>query len=38
MRQAITGQKVSPPLYESMHALGRQRTLALLDNALAVFE
>jgi glutamyl-tRNA synthetase len=34
MRQAITGQKVSPPLFESMQALGRERTLERLDNAL----
>lgn len=38
MRQAITGQKVSPPLFESMYALGRERTLAHLDNALAALE
>ncbi|MFZ0544359.1 MAG: glutamate--tRNA ligase [Candidatus Promineifilaceae bacterium] len=38
MRQAITGQKISPPLFESMVALGRDRTLAHLDNALAVLE
>ncbi len=36
MRQAVTGQKVSPPLFESMQALGRQRTLERLDNALKV--
>jgi glutamyl-tRNA synthetase len=36
MRQAMTGQTVSPPLFESMQALGRQRTLAHLDNALEV--
>jgi glutamyl-tRNA synthetase len=38
MRQAITGQNVSPPLFESMLALGRDRTLARLDNALSVLE
>jgi glutamyl-tRNA synthetase len=38
MRQAITGQKISPPLFESMQALGRDRTLARLDNALAVLD
>jgi glutamyl-tRNA synthetase len=38
MRQAVTGQKVSPPLFESMLALGRERTLAHLDNALSVLE
>lgn len=38
MRQAVTGQKVSPPLFESILALGRERTLAHLDNALSVLE
>jgi glutamyl-tRNA synthetase len=37
LRQAITGQAVSPPLYESMVALGRERTLARLDAILALF-
>jgi glutamyl-tRNA synthetase len=36
MRFAMTGQKVSPPLFESMVALGRERTLARLDEVLAV--
>lgn len=36
MRLAVTGQKVSPPLYESMLALGRERVLARLDGALVV--
>jgi glutamyl-tRNA synthetase len=36
MRLAVTGQDVSPPLYESMLALGRERTLARLERALAV--
>lgn len=31
MRWAVTGQKVSPPLFESMVALGRARTLERLD-------
>jgi len=35
MRLAITGQKISPPLFESMLALGRARTLKRLDLALA---
>ncbi len=35
LRLAITGQQVSPPLFESMVALGRQRTLARLDHVLA---
>ena len=38
MRRAITGQKVSPPLFESMLALGRERTLARLDEIVALYE
>jgi glutamyl-tRNA synthetase len=38
MRQAVTGQKVSPPLFESMFALGRERTLARLNEIVALFE
>ncbi len=38
MRRAITGQKVSPPLYESMLALGRERVLSRLDAVVALFE
>lgn len=34
MRYAITGQKVSPPLFESIMALGKTRTLARLDEIL----
>ena len=37
LRLAITGQKVSPPVFESMIALGRERTLARLDEVLALF-
>jgi len=37
MRFAITGQQVSPPLFESMLALGRVRALARLDEVLALF-
>ena len=36
MRQAVTGQAVSPPLYESMVALGRARALTRLEQAIAV--
>lgn len=36
MRLAVTGQKVSPPLFESMLAMGRERVLAKLDEALAI--
>jgi glutamyl-tRNA synthetase len=35
LRVAITGQSVSPPLFESMVILGRQRTLERTANALA---
>lgn len=38
MRFAITGQKVSPPLFESMVALGRERVMARLQEVLAIFE
>ncbi len=38
LRQAVTGQQVSPPLFESMVALGRERTLARLDEIVALFE
>ena len=36
-RLAVTRQKVSPPLFESMVALGRERTLARLDKVIALF-
>ena len=38
LRLGLTGQKVSPPLFESMLALGRARTLARLDEILALYE
>jgi glutamyl-tRNA synthetase len=34
MRLAVTGQKVSPPLFESMLAMGRERVLDRLDQAI----
>jgi glutamyl-tRNA synthetase len=37
MRLAVTGQQVSPPLFESIVALGRERVLARLDQILALF-
>lgn len=37
LRQAISGQRVTPPLFESMVALGRERTLARLRQAKAFF-
>jgi glutamyl-tRNA synthetase len=35
VRVAVTGRRVSPPLFESIELLGRDRTLARLDRALA---
>ena len=36
LRLLVTGQEVSPPVFESIVALGRDRTLARLDAALAL--
>jgi glutamyl-tRNA synthetase len=38
MRMAITGQKVSPPLFETMEIIGRDTVLARLQNALRLLE
>ncbi|HEX6285848.1 MAG TPA: glutamate--tRNA ligase [Acidimicrobiia bacterium] len=35
MRVAVTGSSVSPPLFESISALGRERTLERIDRARA---
>lgn len=35
LRVAVTGRRVSPPLFESLELLGRERALARLDAALA---
>jgi glutamyl-tRNA synthetase len=35
VRIAVTGRKVSPPLFESLELLGRDRSLARLSAALA---
>ncbi|GEP33193.1 glutamate--tRNA ligase [Nocardioides szechwanensis] len=35
IRVAITGRRVSPPLFESMELLGRERSLSRLQSALA---
>ena len=35
LRTAVTGSKVSPPLFESMALLGRTSCLARIDRALA---
>jgi hypothetical protein len=34
----VTAQKVSPPLFETMEILGRQRSLARIDRAIEVLE
>jgi glutamyl-tRNA synthetase len=34
MRVAITGQRVSPPLFESMEIIGREKVLARMENAI----
>lgn len=36
MRYGVTGQKVSPPLFESMMALGADRVLSRLDQMIAM--
>ena len=35
IRVAVSGSQVSPPLFESVAALGRERTLSRLDAALS---
>jgi glutamyl-tRNA synthetase len=36
VRAAVSGRRVSPPLFESIELLGRERTLARIDSALEV--
>ena len=38
LRAATTGQKVSPPLFESMEVIGREKCLARIKNAIEVLE
>ena len=38
MRLTVTGQKVSPPLFESMLAMGRERVVTRLGEALAILD
>ncbi len=38
IRVATTGQRVSPPLFESLELLGRERVLARLRQAIALLE
>jgi glutamyl-tRNA synthetase len=36
VREAISGQRVTPPLFESMVVLGREETLARLGQAMVI--
>lgn len=38
LRVAVTGQKVSPPLFESMEIVGRERVLARIQQAINLLE
>ena len=38
LRAAVTGQKVSPPLFESLEVLGRETTISRLEEAIAALE
>ncbi|HEX5808190.1 MAG TPA: glutamate--tRNA ligase [Anaerolineales bacterium] len=38
LRVAVTGQKVSPPLFESMEIIGKEKVLQRLQNAVAILE
>lgn len=38
LRSAVTGQKVSPPLFESMEIIGREKVLQRLKNAIEILQ
>ena len=38
LRVAVTGQKVSPPLFESMEIIGREKVLHRLKHAIGILE
>jgi glutamyl-tRNA synthetase len=38
LRVAVTGQKVSPPLFESMEIIGRNKVLSRLQNAIQILK
>ena len=38
LRNAITAQKVSPPIFETMTIVGRTKVLARIDHAIAILE
>jgi glutamyl-tRNA synthetase len=38
VRVAVTGQKVSPPLFESMEIIGREKVIQRMQNAVRILE
>ena len=38
LRAAVTGQKVSPPIFESLEALGRETSLSRIENAISALK
>ena len=38
LRVAVTGQRVSPPLFESMEIIGRKKTLDRIQNAVTILK
>jgi glutamyl-tRNA synthetase len=38
VRVAVTGQRVSPPLFETLEIVGKAKTLARMDQAIAMLE
>jgi glutamyl-tRNA synthetase len=38
LRVAVTGQKVSPPLFESMEVIGKEKVLKRLQRAVTILE
>ncbi|MCJ7544945.1 MAG: glutamate--tRNA ligase, partial [Phycisphaerae bacterium] len=37
IRVAVTGRTISPPIFDTLTLLGRQKTLARIDRCLATF-
>jgi glutamyl-tRNA synthetase len=38
IRVAVTGQKVSPPLFESMEIIGKEKVLERLQKAIEILQ
>jgi glutamyl-tRNA synthetase len=38
LRGAVTGQRVSPPLFETMDIMGRERVLAQMDRGIEILK